>query len=388
MSEPTETTRPADGHPQQPQPAMPAPAAAPAPAMPASAAAPAPKPDRRPMHKRPAFVIFFGVLLALAVGGGLYYLDARHFEETDDAFVDGHVVPINPQVAARVAAIHINDNTPVHKGDLLVELDPTDYQVAVAQTQGSEAAMAGKVEQAKSGVPAAQSQVVEAQAEVDAAQVNFDNANTDFQRYQGLDPQAKSKQQLDNATARQKQAKADVEQAQAKLVTAQAQVKTAEANVKAADGDLQKARADVDRAKTNLGYTKIYAPCDGKITNKAVDPGMYVTTLSQLFQVVPYEVWVTANYKETQLAHMTAGQHVTIDVDAYPGRDFTGTVQSIQSGTGSRFSIIPAENATGNFVKVVQRVPVKITFDSDVNADMQHLLTPGMSVEPSVRVLP
>ena len=375
MSEPTETTRPADGHPQQPQPAVPA-------------AAPAPKPDRRPMHRRPAFVIFFGVLTALAVGGGLYYLDARHFEETDDAFVDGHIVPINPQVSARVAKIYINDNTPVHQGDLLVELDPTDYQVAVAQARGSEAAMAGKLEQARSGVPAAQSQVVEAQAEVDAARVNFDNANTDFQRYQGLDPQAKSKQQLDNATARQKQARADVEQAEAKRVTAESQVKTAEANVRAAEGDLQKARADVDRATTNLGYTKVYAPCDGKVTNKAVDPGMYVTTASQLFQVVPYDVWVTANYKETQLAHMTAGQHVTIDVDAYPGRDFTGTVQSIQSGTGSRFSIIPAENATGNFVKVVQRVPVKITFDGDVNADMAHLLTPGMSVEPSVRVLP
>ena len=155
----------------------------------------------------------------------------------------------------------------------------------------------------------------------------------------------------------------------------------------AATGDLAKAHADTERAKVNLGYCTIVAPCDGKVTNKAVEPGMYVTPAAQLFQVVPYDVWVTANYKETQLTHMAKGQHVTIDVDAYPGRDFTGTIQSIQSGTGSRFSIIPAENATGNFVKVVQRVPVKITFDGDPNhADPDHLLTPGMSVEPSVRV--
>ena len=385
MSERTDPTQPAGLPPQQPQPAMPAPEAA--------AAAPAPPPpakaDRRPMHRRPAFVIFFGVLAVLAVGGGLFYLEARHFEETDDAFVDGHVIPINPQVSARVARIHFDDNTPVTQGQLLVELDPTDYQVAVAQSLGSEAAMAGKLEQARSGVPAAESAVKQAEAGVDAAQVTYDNANTDFQRYQALDPQAKSKQQLDNATAAQKRAQADLEQAKAMLVTAQSQVKTAQANVRAADGDLQRARADTERARVNLGYCRITAPCDGKVTNKAVDPGMYVTSASQLFQVVPYDVWVVANYKETQLAHMQVGQHVTIDVDAYPGRDFTGTVQSVQSGTGSRFSIIPAENATGNFVKVVQRVPVKITFDGDPNRDdAKHLLTPGMSVEPSVRVLP
>jgi membrane fusion protein (multidrug efflux system) len=344
------------------------------------------KADRKPLLRRPGFIVFLSILATLAVGGAIYYAYARQFEETDDAFIDGHIVPISPQVSARVAAIHIDDNKAVKAGDLLVELDPTDYQVAVAQMRGAEAAAAGKLLQAQSGVPSAQSAVIEAQAEVDAAQVNFDNADRDLKRFQGLDERAKSQQQLDNATAAQKRAMADLEQSKAKLITAQSQVATAEANVKAAEGDLQKARADTERATVNLGYCKIVAPCDGKITNKAVDPGMYVTPASQLFQVVPYDVWVTANYKETQLTHMQVGQHVTIDVDAYPDRDFSGTVQSIQSGTGSRFSIIPAENATGNFVKVVQRVPVKITFDGDVNADPKHLLSPGMSVEPKVRI--
>jgi membrane fusion protein (multidrug efflux system) len=342
--------------------------------------------ERRPFYRRPAFIILGIVVLALAIAGGLYFMSARHFEETDDAFIDGHVVPISPQVPAMVAAVHVDDNATVRKGDLLVDLDPTDYRVAVAQARGAEAAAKGKLEQARSGVPSARSAVAEAQAELDSAQLNFDNVNRDLQRYAGMDPGARSQQQLDNATTAQKRAQADVEQAKAKLQTAISQVVTAQANVTAAEGDLQKAQADTKRAEVNLGYCRIIAPCDGKVTTKSVETGMYVTSSAQLFQLVPADVWVTANFKETQLDHMEAGQPVTISVDAYPDREFRGTVNSIQSGTGSRFSIIPAENATGNFVKVVQRVPVKITFDGNVNDDPAHLLSPGMSVEPKVRV--
>ncbi len=359
--------------------------AAPSAAMDRSREAEAP-PKPRPFYRRPAFIIFGVVVLALAVAGGLYFLHSRHFEETDDAFIDGHVIPISPQVPALVAKVHISDNTLVHKGDLLVELDPTDYQVAVAQARGSEASAQGKLEQARSGVPSAQSAVTEAQAELDSEQVNFDNVNRDLQRFAGLSAGARSQQQLDNATAAQKRAQADVEQARAKVQTAMSQVTTAKANVTAAEGDLQKAQADTRRAEVNLGYCRITAPCDGKVTNKAVDIGMYVTTATQLFVLVPSDVWVTANFKETQLAHMQPGQPVSISVDAYPGREFHGTINSIQSGTGSRFSIIPAENATGNFVKVVQRVPVKITFDGNANNDPNHLLSPGMSAQPTVRV--
>jgi membrane fusion protein (multidrug efflux system) len=164
-------------------------------------------------------------------------------------------------------------------------------------------------------------------------------------------------------------------------------VVSADASVIAARGDYQKAQADTNRAVVNLGYCKILAPCDGRITNKNVDPGMYVTSANQLFAIVPTDVWVIANFKETQLDLMRPGQPVSIHIDAYPDQDFKGTVQSIQAGTGSRFSVIPAENATGNFVKVVQRVPVKITFDAEVNgADSGELLSPGMSAEPTVRV--
>ena len=342
--------------------------------------------ERRPFHRRPAFLIFIVVILLLAVGGAAYFLYSRQFEETDDAFIDGHIIPINPQVPAVVASVRVDDNALVHKGDLLVELDPTDYQVAVAQARGAEAAARGKLEQAKSAVPSARSAIIEAQAELDAAKVSFENTSRDLKRYLSLDERAKSQQQVDNATAAQKRAQADVEQAQAKLEAARSQVTTAEASVTAAQGDVQKAQADTRRAEVNLGYCRIVAPCDGKITNKTVDAGMYVTTSTQLFQIVPPEVWVTANFKETQLNHMRVGQDVSLTVDAYPGREFSAKVNSVQSGTGSRFSVIPAENATGNFVKVVQRVPVKITFEGDVNNDPARPLAPGMSIEAKVRV--
>jgi membrane fusion protein (multidrug efflux system) len=344
------------------------------------------KEPARPFYRRPAVMIALVVLVVLGIVGFFFWLDSRNFEDTDDAYVDGHVVPITPQVSALVSAIHIDDNQLVHKGDLLVELDPTDFEVALQQAQGAQASASGKLEQAKASVEAAKSAVVEAQAEVDAQQVNFENADRDLKRYLELDERAKSQQQQDNATAAQKTALAQVEKAKAQLQSAQSQVISAQANVTAADGDLKKAIADTRRAEVNLGYCKIYAPIDGRITSKNVDPGVYVTATNPLFQLVPSDVWVTANFKETQLDNMQPGQEVTISVDAYPDKEFRGKVQSVQMGTGSRFSVIPAENATGNFVKVVQRVPVKIVFDSDPNSDPNHLLAPGMSVEPKVRI--
>jgi membrane fusion protein (multidrug efflux system) len=340
----------------------------------------------RPFYRKTPFRVFFIVLLILGIAGSLYWLHIRNFEDTDDAFIDGHVIPISPQISALVSAVNISDNQFVHKGDLLVELDATNFQVALAQGQGAEAAAKGKLEQAQSAVPAARSVVAEAQAELDSAQVSLGNAASHLQRWGNLDERAKSQEQLDDATAAEKTAAAQVEQAKARLASAQTEVGSAQANVLAADGDFKKAQADTNRAEINLGYCKIVAPTDGRITNKNVDAGMYVTSSSQLFALVPADVWVVANFKETQLDLMRPGQAVTIHVDAYPDHDFQGTVQSIQAGTGSRFSVIPAENATGNFVKVVQRVPVKITFDADANSDPNVLLSPGMSVEPSVRV--
>jgi membrane fusion protein (multidrug efflux system) len=323
-----------------------------------------------------------GLVLAGAAGTAYYTRLVAPYESTDDAFIDGHVVGITPQVSGRVTAIHVDDNQTVHKGDLLVELDPTDYQVALEQARGAEAAAKGKLEQARAGVDAAASAVAEAQAALHSVQATVENADRELKRQQGLDARARSQKDLDTAVVNHKTAAAALERAAAQRQTALAQVASARASVIAADGDHQKAQADTRRAEVNLGYCRITAAADGRVTGKAVDPGAYITPANPLLQIVPAQVWVVANFKETQLRGMHPGQPVTVSIDAYPDLALTGWVDSIQSGTGSRFSVIPAENATGNFVKVVQRVPVKILLDGTGG----RLLAPGMSVEPKVRI--
>lgn len=349
-----------------------------------------PEPPRKNRRRKPLLLAFvFLLVIAGATAAVLYYLHASRFESTDDAFIEGRVIPISPQVPARVLAVNADDNVLVHKGDVLVELDPTDYQVALEQAKASESAMQGKLEQARSQVISAQAAVQEAQAEVNVAQANAANAASDYQRYQALSsktPGAVSRQQMDSAQAGQRGSSAQVEQAKAKLAQATSEIATAQATVRAAQAEVDKAAADKHRAEVNLSYCTIKAPEDGRITRKNVEPGSYVQTGQALFAIVPPEVWVVANFKETQLDHMRPGQPVTISIDAYPDRDFTGKVDSMQSGTGSRFSLIPAENATGNFVHVVQRVPVKIMLDPGQTNDANHPLVPGMSVEPEVQI--
>jgi membrane fusion protein, multidrug efflux system len=345
------------------------------------------KPKKPPLYKRPlAMTIIIAVLLVLIAAGVAYWLYARQFVSTDDAYIDGHVVQVAPQVAAPVKVLHVDDNVYVRKGDLVVELDPTDYQVALEQARGAESAAQGKLAQAEAQVGAAEAGVKQSDAEIAAAQAQLDNAQADLKRYESVDPRARSQQQLDNARTAEKNAAAQLAQAKAKRASAVANVGTAEASVKAAQGDLDKAIADEHRAEVNLGYCKIYASQDGRVTSRTVEAGNYVTTGQAMFSLVSPDVWVTANFKETQLKNMRLGQPVTLTVDAYPGKKWNGHVDSIQAGSGSRFSVLPAENATGNFVKIVQRVPVKIVFDYGSNTDDSRLLSPGMSVVPKVKV--
>jgi membrane fusion protein (multidrug efflux system) len=221
---------------------------------------------------------------------------------------------------------------------------------------------------------------------VDAAQVQLDNATRDVKRYQEVDERARSRQQLDNAETTQKNAQAQLKQAQAKKVSADANVTSVDASIAAAEGELQTAKANEKRAEVNLSYCKIVAPTDGRVTQKSVEVGNFVAVGQAMLILADPQVWVTANFKETQLTHMRIGQPVTIKVDAFPGVKWQAHVDSIQAGSGSRFSILPAENATGNFVKVVQRVPVKILFDQAVNTNNAVLLSAGMSVIPRVKI--
>jgi membrane fusion protein (multidrug efflux system) len=348
-----------------------------------------PEPPKRPRKRWMVLGVLGVLLVAGAIVGTLYFLHARQFESTDDATVEGRIIPISPQIAARVKAVRVADNALVHKGDVLVELDTIDYQVALEQARASESAAQGRLTQAQAQVDSVRASRDEAKAEVAVAEANAQMAQSDHDRYvdaANRNAGAISKQQLDNATATWRSTDAQVQQARAKLAAAEAQIATAQAGVEGAKGDLAKASADVHKAVVNFSYCTITAPEEGRITRKNVEPGSYVQAGQNLFAIVPPEFWVVANFKETQLDRMRPGQPVKIQIDAYPERQFTGHVDSIQSGTGSRFSVLPAENATGNYVKVVQRVPVKIVLDPGQTDDATHPLAAGMSAVPEVKV--
>lgn len=345
------------------------------------------RPKKPPLYKRRAFLITVPLVAAVLIGAFvLFWLHLRQYVSTDDAYIDGYVSQISSRVSAQVVALHIVDNQFVHKGDLLVELDPTDFEVAMQQAGAQVASSKGHLEEARAQVITAQASIRQADAEADAAKIASENADRDLKRYQEVDARARSRQQLDQALTAQKNAQAQLETALARKISAEANVTNAEASVEAARGELQTSEANRRRAEVNLSYCKIFAPTDGRVTERSVSPGNYVAPGQALLMLVDPNVWVTANFKETQLTHLRPGQPVTIQVDAYPDRKWHGRVDSIQAGSGSRFSVLPAENATGNYVKVVQRVPVKIVFDHGANTNDAPLLSPGLSVEPTVKI--
>jgi membrane fusion protein, multidrug efflux system len=308
---------------------------------------------------RLTWIIVLVIVVAIAGHYGINLLmDSLLHESTDDAFVDGHIVAISSRVAGHVEKVLIIDNQEVKKGDLLIEIDPRDY---AARAKAAEAALL-----------AARAGTQQVEADIVAAQTEADRTKTDLARYTELSPASSvSKQQLDSvsAAARSSQARLDA-------VTKLAAVSMAR---------IAEAAAALETANLQLSYTKVYAPQDGRVTKRSVEAGAFVDRGQPLMAIVPDNVWVTANFKETQLTTMRPGQPATIEVDAFPSMRFKAHVDSIQDGTGARFSLLPSENATGNYVKVVQRVPVKLVFDSDPNLVRQ--LSPGMSVVPRVLVV-
>jgi membrane fusion protein (multidrug efflux system) len=287
--------------------------------------------------------------------------------------------------AGRVARVLVDDNQLVEAGQPLVEIDPVDYQAKLDQQQANEAAATGSVAQAKAQRDTAYANSEESQAEVGVAEANAINASNQLKRDQPLAEQhVVSRQTLDNDIASARSTAANLVAAQKKLTSAQAQQGVAESQVSVAQANLKSAEAQVETARLNLSYTRIVATEAGHIAHKNVAPGDYVQAGQNLMALVPVKVWITANFKETQLARMRVGQPVDIEVDAYPDVTFHGRVDSIQRGSGAAFSLLPPENATGNYVKVVQRVPVKIVFDDP--PDPSRPLGPGMSVVPSVKV--
>jgi membrane fusion protein (multidrug efflux system) len=437
----------------------------------------APGVRRRPLYRRPAFMLVAGLLLVAALVFGLrYWTYARTHESTDDAFIDGSVVQVSPKVSGYVVKLYVKENQEVKQGDLIAELDARDFEARLAAARaalasgasrqreaqagvalsransraGAQEASSGvrraqsgvetaratasaersRIGQASSAVATAQANAAQAQAQVAAAEAEANRANADVQRYQELFAKDEvSRQRLDQAIATAQTAAANLEAARRRVAAAEAQIAEArsaeaaaaenarraatqiggaqagvgealgrlaqagtgqqqvavsQAQAETAGATIEQLRTAVEQAELELSYTKIYAPESGRVTRKAVEEGTLVQPGQPLMAVVSGDIWVTANFKETQLNEIRPGQPVEVTVDAYPGRVFKAHVESIQAGTGSRFSMIPPENATGNYVKVVQRVPVKIVFDEPL--DPQRMLAPGMSVTPEVKV--
>jgi membrane fusion protein (multidrug efflux system) len=325
------------------------------------------------------------VALAAAVAAGLWYFRfMAPFETTDNAAIEGRVTQIAPQVSGRVARLLVQDNQEVKKGDVLVEIDARDYEARLEQARAGLAAARSRLAQANAQFAVDQAKAGEEKAGVAAAEAEAGRAQDDLKRYQAVESRAVSRSQLDLAETQARSAAAQLEVARNKVLAADAMAGLSKAAIETAAADIRQSEAAILQADLNLSYTKVTAPDDGRVTRRAVEQGAFVQPGQALMAVVSRPFWVVANFKETQLARMRPGQAVEIKVDAYPGREFSGRVESIQTGSGARFSMFPPENATGNFIKVVQRVPVKILFDAILDSGLT--LGPGMSVEPSVRV--
>ena len=380
--------------------------------------------------------LIFVILGILIVAGAAFYWRSTFSEDTDDAQINGHLIQISSRITGTVLKVNVNENQYVAKDTVIAELDPADYQVAVENAQAAlasakAAAVAAKVNVpitsistgstlssagadvsgAHAGVLQAQRQVESAQAKLAQAQANNVKANQDLERYKPLVAKdVISKQQFDAAVAEADATAAAVADAQASIQAAQQQVQVyqdrerqSQAQFKSAEtgpqqvaaknaqadqalAQVKAAQAQLDQANLNLSYTKIVAPANGIVTRKSVELNQNVSSGQNLMTLVSLDdLWVTANFKETQLKHISAEQLVEISVDA-TGKTYHGKVKQIGGATGSVLSLFPPENATGNYVKVVQRVPVRIDFTDLANEDKDHLLRPGLSVEPKVTV--
>ncbi len=312
--------------------------------------------------KRTVAIIIAAVVIVLS---GIYVHSEMKYQSTDDAYVETTTVSVSPRVSGQISEVYVTDNQHVKKGDLVAVIDDEDYKI--------------KLEQADSTYEKVRLDQANAKANLTAADSAITLAKKDLDRYTNLYEQgAVSKQTLDSAQVKYDNAKAGLTQAKQALFSDNSGKTVADAN-------LRSAKAAKDKAALDLSYTKIYAPQSGTVSSRRVEEGMWVSAGSPLFTLVPEEVWVVANFKENQLKDMKPGQPVDIKIDTYPNKVFKGKIDSIQRASGAKSSLFPPENAVGSFVKIVQRIPVKIVFTEEIDSN-QYNIVPGMSVVPKVRV--
>jgi membrane fusion protein, multidrug efflux system len=350
------------------------------------------KEEQTRRRRRPTVLVVAILIGLLLVAGGIYYyLSGVGVQSTDDAYTDGRVINISPQVAGQVFALDVSDNEFVKAGQPIVHLDPRRYNIAREQAQGDLDAAKAQATSRQLAIDIAQKNfpalLEQAKAQLLNAQANLTRTKADYERQRSLPRAATTQQDVDASLAAYQQAQAQVMLAQAQVEESSPvpqRISTASADYQQQQGQVIQAQARLDQANLDLSHTVVRAPQDGWITRRNVEKGDYLTVGQQIVSIVSPQVWITANFKETQLSDMRPGDPVDITVDAYPNLKLRGHVDSIQLGTGSKFSAFPPENATGNFVKVVQRVPVKIVIDSGLDPKLPLPL--GLSVDPTVKV--
>ena len=345
-------------------------------------------PDKRRRNSllhRPVLSAIGAMLLASALGGGYVYLDhAERFQSTDDAFIAARQTALAPKVSGYITAVPVTDNEHVTTGDMIARIDDRDYRIALEQAEAQVAAAQASSENIDAQLNVQQAQIGANQAQVDQAQAALVFAQQQAMRYQRLAQTGSGTVQNDQQwTSQLHQQEAALRSAQSTLKLAQRQIESLEAQRETAVASLAQAKAQRDQAQLNLSYTTVTAAQPGRVVNLGAAVGQFAQPGTNLTMFVPDQIWVTANFKETQLDRMRPGQPVSLEIDAYPERTIHGHVDSVQSGSGTAFSLLPAQNATGNYVKIVQRVPVKIVLDNPPN---DVALGPGMSVVPTVRI--
>jgi membrane fusion protein (multidrug efflux system) len=343
--------------------------------------------ERQPWFRRRGVIIGgAGVLLLVLVLGGLWWWYESGIETTDDAFLEAHVVYVSPQIAGQVTRVLVEDNELVRAGQPLVEIDPAKFHLALQQALASQQQAQTALGQAIAGVAVARAGLAQANADVASARAAAIRARQDLRRYESLrrvSPRAVARNTIDEAVATNTAAAARLRAARQRVLSARAQIQSSQAAVAGARARIATADAGVAQARLDLGYTAVTASVDGHVANRTVAVGNYVTPGQQMMAIVPLHLWVRANFKEDMIAALKPGQSVRIHIDACPQADARGHVISIQRGSGEAFALLPPENATGNYIKVVQRVPVRIALDS---VPAGCVLGPGMSVEPTVKV--
>jgi membrane fusion protein (multidrug efflux system) len=326
------------------------------------------------------------LFVVAATGGYLYWDYARHFQSTDDAFIAARQFAIAPKASGYITDVPVTDNQHVSAGDVIARIDERDYRVALDQAQAQVDNAQANIQNIDAQINVQAAQISASQAQLDQAQAALVFAKQQAARYQDLAQRGSGTvQNAEQYSSQLRQQEAAVQSAQANLLLAQRQLESVKAQRKAAVAGLEQAKAQRDQAQLNLSYTTVRAAQAGRVVNLTGAVGQFAQPGTNLTMLVPDEIWVTANFKETQLEDMRPNQQVALEIDAYPHREIRGHVASIQPGSGTAFSLLPAQNATGNYVKIVQRVPVKIIIDA-TPADVT--LGPGMSVVPSVRINP